>query len=33
MALAVGRLDDQNVNSKAMIAAREAGFIAKEKAR
>src|SRR5436190_14816701 len=28
-----GRLDDQNVNSKAMIAAREAGFIAKEKAR
>ena len=28
-----GRLDDQNVKSKAMIAAREAGFIAKEKAR
>jgi urease beta subunit len=28
-----GRLDDSNVKAKAMIAAREAGFIAKEKAR
>ncbi len=28
-----GRLDDPNVKAKAMIAAREAGFIAKEKAR
>jgi urease beta subunit len=28
-----GRLDDPNVRAKAMTAAREAGFIAKEKAR
>jgi urease beta subunit len=28
-----GRLDDPNVKAKAMTAAREAGFIAKEKAR